>query len=201
MNKMYNQRVVSVAEAVCGLTSKGEPRPGGGLLSDMGRRIERACDNDLVGTTKAKLISWRGDLLYLQYCVNGGQLNGQDMVTTVGSAAGGYFFVLAQTTNLIHSNTITTNEYDHQSLLDSKFAAMCAELLPKSDLVAIEKESLRSCITPPKGYYLCSLAEKFCSCAYVKINGPFQKVSVTPPASNAPRGPPIPKPTSDAAPS
>ena len=73
MNKMYNQRVVTVAEVVSGLMSTGEPRPGGGLMSDMERRLERARDDDSAMTTKQKLIRWRGDALFLLHCVQDGQ--------------------------------------------------------------------------------------------------------------------------------
>ena len=181
MNKLYNQRVVNVAEVVCGVTSGGEPRPGGGLLFDMARRIERAREDDLEVSTKAKLIAWRGDFMYLRYCVQGGEHDEKDMVVTVGEAASDYFFILGDTTTPIHSNAssagaTSTNKSD-QSSLSSKFDTMRSELLPKSDFIAIGNEALHARVTPPEGYYLCCTVEKYCSYPYVQLNGPFYKVT------------------------
>ena len=161
MNKKLNRHVTTVAEVVSGFTSAGQPRPGGGLLRDTERRIARARDDDMAMSTKAKLIGWRGDLLYLLYCVQGGAHEEKHMV--VPTAVSEHFFVLAGIPSLIHSNADNTASSGEPSSLSSSFDAMCAGLLPQS-------------VTPPSDYYLVSATHRFCSCPFVLTNGPFNKV-------------------------
>ena len=161
MNKKLNRHVTTVAEVVSGFTCAGQPRPGGGLLRDTERRIARARDDDMAMSTKAKLIGWRGDLLYLLYCVQGGAHEEKHMV--VPTAVSEHFFVLAGIPSLIHSNADNTASSGEPSSLSSSFDAMCAGLLPQS-------------VTPPSDYYLVSATHRFCSCPFVLTNGPFNKV-------------------------
>jgi len=106
------------------------------------------------------------------------------MSQVVGGLAGGdpagshYYYVLAGTPMLVHSNSASdAHQIRDASSIDSKFDTMCAELLPKSEIVAFcDNEDLRTRVTPPEGYYLCSLLEKFCTCPFVMMNGPFNKV-------------------------
>jgi len=59
---------------------------------------------------------------------------------------------------------------------------MLNELLPKADIsdndVIGPAEMARKRVKPPEGYYLCCPCEKYCSCAFVLTNGPFNKVTV-----------------------
>ena len=173
MNKMYNQRVTTVAEVVSGWTSGGQPRAGGGLIQDTQRKLNRTRDDATAMTTKEKLISLKGDMLYLRYCTQGGQHAGEDMVLSAGGggAATGYFFVRAAIHTPIYSGN---NANSGESSLSSKYDPMRAVLLPQPGKAWA---AANTCLSPPDGYYLVCATECYCSCPFVALNGPFNKVS------------------------